>query len=58
MGKCEGKIEVYSRVTGYMAPVRNWNLGKKEEFKDRKSYNAAFPSKSDKSDSSNKSDLS
>ena len=61
MGKCEGKCEVYSRVTGYMTPVRNWNLGKKEEFKDRKAYNAASGSasySSDKSDSSDKSIIS
>jgi ribonucleoside-triphosphate reductase len=32
------KNEVYSRVTGYFRPVQNWNLGKKEEFKLRKTY--------------------
>ena len=58
MGKCEGKCEVYSRVTGYMRPVSAWNLGKKEEFKDRKAYNAAFGSKSDTSDTSDTSDSS
>lgn len=30
--------EVFSRVTGYMRPVGFWNDGKKEEFKDRKTY--------------------
>ncbi len=30
--------EVYSRVVGYLRPVQQWNLGKKEEFKDRKEY--------------------
>lgn len=58
MGKCEGKCEVYSRVTGYMRPVSAWNLGKKEEFKDRKAYNAASGSVSDKSDKSDSSDKS
>ena len=38
MPKCEGKTEVYSRVTGYMQPVHKWNAGKQEEFKDRKNY--------------------
>ena len=38
MSKCGKKTEVYSRVTGYFRPVSNWNKGKKEEFKDRKSY--------------------
>lgn len=28
--------EVYSRVVGYLRPVQNWNKGKKEEFKLRK----------------------
>ena len=40
MSKCGEKTEVYSRVTGYFRPVSNWNKGKKEEFKDRKTYDA------------------
>ncbi len=38
MEKCNAKCEVYSRVCGYFRPVSNWNHGKKEEFKDRKTY--------------------
>ena len=38
MAKCGEKCEVYSRVCGYMRPVSNWNHGKREEFKDRKTY--------------------
>ena len=38
MDKCGEKCEVYSRVTGYFRPVSNWNKGKQEEFKDRKTY--------------------
>jgi len=30
--------EVYSRIVGYLRPVQNWNAGKKEEFKDRKTF--------------------
>lgn len=30
--------EVYSRVVGYLRPVQNWNDGKKEEYKLRKTY--------------------
>ena len=30
--------EVYSRVVGYMRPIRSWNAGKQAEFKDRKTY--------------------
>ena len=35
---CEGKCEVYSRVVGFYRPVKQWNPGKTEEFKDRKEY--------------------
>ena len=28
-------VECYSRVVGYIRPVRQWNLGKQSEFKDR-----------------------
>jgi len=38
MDKCGEKCEVYSRVTGYFRPVANWNKGKQEEFKERKTY--------------------
>ena len=30
--------EVYSRIVGYLRPVQNWNEGKKQEFKDRKTF--------------------
>ncbi|MFA5424573.1 MAG: anaerobic ribonucleoside-triphosphate reductase [Phycisphaerae bacterium] len=30
--------ETYSRVVGYFSPVRGWNKGKKEEFRERKYY--------------------
>jgi ribonucleoside-triphosphate reductase (formate) len=36
--KCGAKTEVYSRITGYYRPVQNWNIGKTQEFKDRKTY--------------------
>ena len=35
---CHQKTEVYSRITGYYRPVQNWNDGKAEEFKNRKTY--------------------
>lgn len=38
MEKCGEKVECYSRVTGYFRPVSNWNRGKQEEFKERKTY--------------------
>ena len=36
--KCGADTEVYSRITGYYRPVKNWNAGKSQEFKDRKTY--------------------
>lgn len=36
---CGKKTEIYSRITGYYRPVQNWNDGKSEEFKNRKTYN-------------------
>ncbi|VAW12466.1 Ribonucleotide reductase of class III (anaerobic), large subunit, partial [hydrothermal vent metagenome] len=36
--KCEEECEVYSRVVGYLRPVKQWNKGKKQEFINRKTY--------------------
>ena len=36
---CGQRTEVYSRITGYYRPVQNWNDGKSEEFKMRRTYN-------------------
>ena len=36
---CGKETEVYSRITGYYRPVKNWNDGKAEEYKNRKVYN-------------------
>lgn len=36
--KCGKETEVYTRITGYYRPVKNWNAGKVEEFKNRKTY--------------------
>ena len=35
---CGADTEVYSRITGYYRPVANWNDGKIEEYKHRKTY--------------------
>jgi anaerobic ribonucleoside-triphosphate reductase len=35
---CQEHCEVYSRVVGYLRPVKQWNMGKKEEFKLRRVY--------------------
>ncbi|MCD6528235.1 ribonucleoside triphosphate reductase [bacterium] len=36
--KCGRTTEVYSRTVGFLTPVQNWNIGKKEEFRQRKEY--------------------
>jgi len=36
--ECGEPAEVYSRITGYYRPVRNWNDGKAKEYADRKVY--------------------
>ena len=35
---CGESAEVYSRITGYYRPVQNWNAGKTQEYKERKTY--------------------
>lgn len=35
---CKIPCEVYSRVVGYLRPVSGWNVAKKQEFKDRLTY--------------------
>lgn len=32
------RCEIFSRVVGYLRPVRQWNRGKVQEFNDRKVY--------------------
>ncbi len=38
---CGKDAEVYSRITGYYRPVKNWNEGKSQEYKERKCYDIA-----------------
>lgn len=33
--------EVYSRVAGYYRPVQCWNVGKRQEFSERRTYDKA-----------------
>ena len=35
---CGKTTEVYSRITGYYRPVKNWNDGKRQEYKNRTVY--------------------
>jgi len=39
--QCNSETEVYSRIVGYFRPIRQWNNGKKEEFRDRLEYTEA-----------------
>ena len=36
--ECGESAEVYSRITGYYRPVQNWNVGKTQEYKERREY--------------------
>ena len=36
--KCKRDMEIYSRITGYYRPVKNWNEGKSKEYEMRRSY--------------------
>ncbi len=35
---CHAETEIYSRIVGYLRPVKQWNKGKKEEFRARKVF--------------------
>ena len=39
---CDQETEIYSRVVGYLRPVKQWNNGKKAEFNMRKTFNPDF----------------
>jgi anaerobic ribonucleoside-triphosphate reductase len=38
---CDQKTEVYSRVVGYLRPVKQWNEGKQAEYGNRRSFKVA-----------------
>ena len=50
MKKRKVPTEIYSRVVGYMRPVKNWNKGKQEEFKMRHEWDINGGNKGDKHD--------
>ncbi len=39
--RCGKAAEIYSRVVGYIRPVKQWNAGKQREFSLRKTYSLA-----------------
>jgi ribonucleoside-triphosphate reductase (formate) len=40
---CRQETEVYSRVVGYLRPVKQWNDGKQSEFVMRKNFSVSVP---------------
>ncbi|RLE79946.1 MAG: anaerobic ribonucleoside-triphosphate reductase [Thermoprotei archaeon] len=36
--KCGGEVDLWSRIVGYYRPIRNWNPGKRAEFRLRQHY--------------------
>ena len=38
---CGSECEIYSRIVGYIRPVKQWNKGKKAEFCNRKTFDMA-----------------
>ncbi|MBM3297653.1 MAG: ribonucleoside triphosphate reductase, partial [Candidatus Aminicenantes bacterium] len=36
--ECGSETEVYSRIVGYLRPIKTWNDGKRQEFNDRTPY--------------------
>ena len=36
--ECGQETEVYSRIVGYIRPIKNWNDGKREEFRERVTF--------------------
>jgi len=36
--RCNQETEIYSRVVGYLRPIKQWNAGKQAEFNLRKTY--------------------
>jgi anaerobic ribonucleoside-triphosphate reductase len=39
--KCHSETEIYSRVVGYLRPVKQWNNGKQAEYRMRRTFKVA-----------------
>ena len=50
---CDSETEVYSRVVGYLRPVKQWNNGKQAEFGMRKTYKLPSDESADNTSSIN-----
>ncbi|MFZ3047786.1 MAG: anaerobic ribonucleoside-triphosphate reductase, partial [Desulfatirhabdiaceae bacterium] len=40
---CDRETEVYSRVVGYLRPIKQWNNGKQAEYSIRKTFRLDLP---------------
>ncbi|MDM8551642.1 anaerobic ribonucleoside-triphosphate reductase [Desulfobacterales bacterium HSG2] len=40
---CGAETEIYSRIVGYLRPLKQWNKGKQAEFDKRKTFKVDFP---------------
>ncbi len=47
---CNAATEIYSRVVGYLRPVKQWNKGKQAEFELRQTYNVNGTASEEKDD--------
>jgi ribonucleoside-triphosphate reductase len=48
MSSVEGQsTEVYSRIVGYYRSVKNWNLGKKGEYRERVAFTTVSAERKD-----------
>jgi ribonucleoside-triphosphate reductase (formate) len=45
--KCQSPTEIYSRVVGYLRPIKQWNDGKQAEYRRRKTFQVEPASKED-----------
>ena len=41
--RCDAETEVYSRVVGYLRPIKQWNEGKQAEYRRRKNFKVGSP---------------
>jgi ribonucleoside-triphosphate reductase len=48
--KCGAETEIWSRIVGYIRPVKQWNPGKQSEFGDRRTYDLNKSLKSKKAE--------
>jgi hypothetical protein len=48
--------EVYSRVVGYLRPVQSWNVGKRQEYAERITFDVKLIEEDDERDDNENTD--